>query len=65
MAEVVIAAAVRTAVGSFNGALCTVPAHDLGKTVIAEALQIGQSWETYSPLGLPRRRKLAATCRSA
>ena len=38
MAEVVIAAAARTAVGSFNGALSTVPAHDLGKTVIAEAL---------------------------
>lgn len=32
--DVVIVAAARTAVGSFNGSLATVPAHDLGKTVI-------------------------------
>jgi acetyl-CoA C-acetyltransferase len=38
MAEVVIASAARTAVGSFNGALSALPAHDLGKTVITEAL---------------------------
>jgi acetyl-CoA C-acetyltransferase len=36
--DVVIAGAARTAVGSFNGAFGTVPAHDLGKAVIAEVL---------------------------
>ncbi|MBP2654407.1 MAG: acetyl-CoA acetyltransferase [Firmicutes bacterium] len=39
MKEVVIASAVRTAVGSFNGALSTVPATDLGGIVIKEALK--------------------------
>ncbi len=36
---IVIASAARTPVGSFNGALATVPAHELGKTVITEALK--------------------------
>ncbi|CAK6446476.1 unnamed protein product [Pipistrellus nathusii] len=36
---VVIVSAARTAIGSFNGALSTVPAHDLGSTVIKEALK--------------------------
>lgn len=36
---IVIAAAARTPVGSFNGAFATVPAHDLGKTAIMAALQ--------------------------
>ena len=35
---IVIASAARTPVGSFNGTLATVPAHDLGKVVITEAL---------------------------
>ncbi|MDX2264295.1 MAG: acetyl-CoA C-acetyltransferase [Hyphomicrobiales bacterium] len=35
---VVIASACRTAVGSFNGSFASVPAHDLGKAVIKEAL---------------------------
>jgi acetyl-CoA C-acetyltransferase len=39
MSEIVIASAVRTAIGSFNGALSSVPAHDLGAVVITEALQ--------------------------
>jgi acetyl-CoA C-acetyltransferase len=39
MSEIVIAAAVRTPIGSFNGSLGTVPAHYLGQTVIAEALR--------------------------
>jgi acetyl-CoA C-acetyltransferase len=39
MSEIVIASAVRTAVGSFNGSLATVPAHDLGAIVIKEALK--------------------------
>jgi len=36
--EIVIADAVRTPVGAFNGAFANTPAHDLGKTVIAELL---------------------------
>ena len=34
MTDVVIVSAARTPVGSFNGALGTVPAHDLGQTAI-------------------------------
>lgn len=36
---IVIASAARTAVGSFNGAFATVPAHELGATVIKAALE--------------------------
>ncbi|XP_030850148.1 acetyl-CoA acetyltransferase, cytosolic-like [Strongylocentrotus purpuratus] len=36
---VVIVSAVRTAIGSLNGVLSTIPAHDLGTIVIKEALQ--------------------------
>ncbi|XP_008832088.1 acetyl-CoA acetyltransferase, cytosolic-like [Nannospalax galili] len=36
---VVIVSAARTVIGSFNGALSTVPVHDLGSTVIKEVLQ--------------------------
>jgi acetyl-CoA C-acetyltransferase len=36
---IVIASAARTPVGSFNGALSAVPAHNLGKTAITEALK--------------------------
>jgi acetyl-CoA C-acetyltransferase len=39
MTEVVIAAGVRTPVASFNGALSSLPAHDLGSVVVAEALK--------------------------
>jgi acetyl-CoA C-acetyltransferase len=39
MEEVVIVAAARTPVGSFNGAFANVPAHDLGKAVIADVLK--------------------------
>ncbi|MFQ5764634.1 MAG: acetyl-CoA C-acetyltransferase, partial [Rhodospirillales bacterium] len=38
MSEVVIAAAVRTPVGAFNGGLSAVPAHYLGEVAIREAL---------------------------
>jgi acetyl-CoA C-acetyltransferase len=38
MTDIVIAAASRTAVGSFNGALSSLPAHDLGAVAIAAAL---------------------------
>ena len=34
--DVVIVSAVRTAVGSFNGGLSTLPAHKLGETVIRD-----------------------------
>jgi len=37
--SIVIASAARTAVGSFNGAFATVPAHELGAAVIAEVLK--------------------------
>ncbi|XP_074044064.1 acetyl-CoA acetyltransferase, cytosolic [Macrotis lagotis] len=36
---VVFVSAVRTAIGSFNGALSTVPVHELGSTVIKEVLK--------------------------
>ncbi len=38
MTEVVIAGAARTAVGSFNGALSSLPAHELGRIAIVEAM---------------------------
>ena len=37
--DVVIVSAVRTPVGNFNGALSSLPAHELGAIVIKEALQ--------------------------
>jgi acetyl-CoA C-acetyltransferase len=36
--QVVIAAGARTPVGSFNGALSTLPAHELGRVVLQEAM---------------------------
>ncbi|RYE67073.1 MAG: acetyl-CoA C-acetyltransferase, partial [Rhizobiaceae bacterium] len=39
--SIVIAAAARTAVGSFNGAFANVPAHELGGAVIKEVLARG------------------------
>jgi acetyl-CoA C-acetyltransferase len=39
MSAIVIAAAARTPVGSFNGSFATVPAHELGRTAITAALQ--------------------------
>src|SRR5665213_2021553 len=39
MTDVVIAGAVRTPVGAFNGGLSSLPAHVLGQTVIIEALR--------------------------
>ncbi|MDD3445625.1 MAG: acetyl-CoA C-acetyltransferase, partial [Zavarzinia sp.] len=39
MTDVVIVAAARTPVGSFNGAFADVPAHVLGQTVITELLK--------------------------
>src|SRR5438874_10998126 len=37
--DIVIVGAVRTPVGAFNGAFAGLPAHDLGKVAIAEALK--------------------------
>jgi len=37
--DVVIAGAGRTAVGAFNGAFGSTPAHDLGATVVADVLK--------------------------
>ncbi|MGH7032913.1 MAG: acetyl-CoA C-acetyltransferase [Stellaceae bacterium] len=42
MPEIVIAGAARTPIGSFNGALAALPAHELGKVAIAEALRRAQ-----------------------
>ena len=39
MVEVVIAGGARTPIGSFNGALSSLPAHHLGQIAIAEALR--------------------------
>ena len=39
MTDVVIVAAARTPIGSFNGALSSLPAHELGKIAIVEALK--------------------------
>ncbi|NVK35259.1 MAG: acetyl-CoA C-acyltransferase, partial [Rhodobacteraceae bacterium] len=39
LSDVVIVSATRTPVGSFNGAFSTVPAHELGATVIKAALE--------------------------
>jgi acetyl-CoA C-acetyltransferase len=38
-AMIVIASAARTPVGSFNGSLASLPAHDLGKVAIREAMK--------------------------
>jgi acetyl-CoA C-acetyltransferase len=38
-ADIVIAGAARTPVGSFNGALASLPAHDLGRIAITEAMK--------------------------
>ncbi len=40
--DIVIAGAARTAVGSFNGAFATLPAHELGRAAIVEALARGK-----------------------
>jgi acetyl-CoA C-acetyltransferase len=39
MTEVVIVAAARTPVGSFNGALASLPAHELGRVAISAAIE--------------------------
>ena len=39
MNDVVIAAAVRTPIGAFNGGLSSVPAHYLGQVAIEEAMR--------------------------
>jgi len=39
MSDIVIASAARTPVGSFNGSLSSLPAHDLGKVAIVEAMK--------------------------
>ena len=39
MSDVVIVSAVRTPVGSFNGALASLPAHELGKVAITAAVE--------------------------
>ena len=38
--DIVIVGAARTAVGAFNGAFGSLPAHELGKTAIQAALSM-------------------------
>ncbi|TVR10230.1 MAG: acetyl-CoA C-acetyltransferase [Salinarimonadaceae bacterium] len=40
--DIVIVSAARTAVGSFNGAFASVPAHELGAVAVKEALERGK-----------------------
>ena len=42
MTDIVIASAVRTAIGAFNGGLASLPAHKLGEIAIAEVLRRAQ-----------------------
>src|SRR5690349_4060000 len=42
MTDIVIAGAARTPIGAFNGGLSSLPAHELGKVAIAEALRRAQ-----------------------
>ncbi len=42
MTDIVIAAAARTPIGSFNGALASLPAHVLGSIAIAEVMKRGK-----------------------
>ena len=39
MTDIVIASAVRTPIGAFNGGLASLPAHKLGEIAIAEVLR--------------------------
>ncbi|MES2907153.1 MAG: acetyl-CoA C-acetyltransferase, partial [Pseudomonadota bacterium] len=43
MEDIVIASAARTPVGSFSGALSTLPAHVLGAAVIRAVLERGKA----------------------
>ena len=39
MADIVIASAARTAVGSFGGSFAEIPAHDLGSTMLSALVE--------------------------
>ena len=51
--EIVIVSAARTPVGSFNGALSSLPAHELGAIAIKAALERAKDGR----LGIERRSK--------
>ena len=55
-ATVVIASATRTPVGAFNGALASLPAHELGKVAIRGALDRARLGAKPGPPGLDPRR---------
>ena len=67
MTDIVIAGAARTPVGAFNGGLASLPAHQLGKVAIAEALRRAKvdaeggvarsSWARSSPPARARTRR--------
>src|SRR3954468_17140207 len=73
MTDVVIVSAVRTPVGSFNGALSSLPAHELGRIAIQAAVQragvapgdvdevvMGQVLQAGAGQGPPRRAPINA-----
>ena len=56
MADIVIAAAARTPVGSFNGAFAALPAHELGALAIIEVtIAAGSSLEASSTTTMSSR----------
>ena len=59
--DIVIVGAARTPVGAFNGALSSLPAHDLGKVAIVEALK---RQENLDDRWLPDALTAAAAARS-
>ncbi|MBW0152461.1 MAG: acetyl-CoA C-acetyltransferase [Phenylobacterium sp.] len=73
MTEVVIVAAARTPVGSFNGALASLPAHELGRVAISAAIEragltpadideviLGQARQAGAGQGPARQASIAA-----
>ena len=57
MTEVVIVSAARTPVGSFNGALAGIPAHELGKVAIKAAIERAGPIEAWiiDDTGFPKK----------
>jgi branched-chain amino acid transport system substrate-binding protein len=47
--DIVIVSATRTPVGAFNGALSSLPAHDLGKVAITAALESSTFSDHFMP----------------
>ena len=54
--DIVIVAAARTPVGAFNGALASLPAHELGKVAIEAALKSGRFKDEIAPVTIKTRK---------